>query len=151
MLWIIGPGLNIPFISIVTASVQNFGCLCAQENQKRCRITKNTDAVVQRKTINFDVQLWKSTSAIIIYLVPCTDTQKLGRTTRNCNLVVRGTTTYFSLIRTLVTAIFAFSWSRGCGGSTRTQLVWTYTWPIETQNKRCFHVTSLLQCLRNEV
>ncbi len=31
-----------------------------------------------------------------------TDNQKLGRTTRNCNLVVRGTTIYFSLIRTLI-------------------------------------------------
>ncbi len=37
--------------------------------------------------------------------LPCSkyrDNQKLGRTTRNCTLVVRGTTIYFSLIRTLV-------------------------------------------------
>ena len=46
-------------------------------------------------------QLWKSTPATIVYLVQSTDNQKLGRTTKNCNLVVRGTTIYFSLIRTL--------------------------------------------------
>ncbi len=34
---------------------------------------------------------------------PCMDNQKLGRTIRNCNLVVCGTTIYFSLIRTLLT------------------------------------------------
>ncbi len=41
----------------------------------------------------------------LIYLVPSTDNQKLGRTTRYCNLVVRGTTIYFFLIRTLIHAL----------------------------------------------
>ena len=34
--------------------------------------------------------------------IPSTDNQKRGQTTKNCNLVVRGTTIFFSLILTLV-------------------------------------------------
>ncbi len=51
-------------------------------------------------------KFWRpsSTAVIIVYLVPCTDNQKLGRTTRNCNPVVRGTIIYF-FIRTLPYAV----------------------------------------------
>ncbi len=82
-------------------SVRNFGCPCAWVNQKSCRTTKNTDAVVRRTTINFEALAVNSTTAIIVYLVPCTGNQNFRRTTRNGNLVIRGTTIYFSLIRTL--------------------------------------------------
>ncbi len=34
------------------SSVRNVGCPCARDNQKRCRTTKNTDAVVRQTTIN---------------------------------------------------------------------------------------------------
>ncbi len=84
------------------SSVQNFGCPCARDNQKSRRTTKNTDAVIQQTTINFDAPAVKLNRSN--YLVPCSDNQKHERTTRYCNLVVRGTTIYFSLIRTLAIA-----------------------------------------------
>ena len=73
----------IPF-EIHTLSVRNFGCPCARDNQKSCLTTKNTDVVVQRTTMNFHTPSVKLDS---IYIAPSTDNQKLGQTTRNCNLV----------------------------------------------------------------
>ncbi len=54
---------------------------------------------IRRTTINFHAQAVKLDP---IYLVLSTDNQKLGQTTRNCNLVVHGTTIHFTLILTLV-------------------------------------------------
>ena len=42
-----------------------------------------------------------------------TDNQKFGRTTRNGNLLVRETTIYFSLIRTLVSTLLQLSTTQG--------------------------------------
>ena len=57
------------------------------------------------------LQLWHSTH----YCLPCS---KLGQpktwtdtVTRNCNLVVRGTTIYFSLIRTLEITVVHLPWT----------------------------------------
>ena len=88
-------------------SVRNFGCPCDRDNKKSRRTTKNTDADVRRTTRNFPCpscsQLFHAPapSHALAYLVPSTDNQKLGRTTRILNLVVRGATIIFSLIRTL--------------------------------------------------
>ncbi len=66
------------------ASVRNFGCPCARDNQKSRRATKNTDAVVRRTTINFDAPAVKL--ILSHYCLPCsmygqpkawTDNQKL--------------------------------------------------------------------------
>ncbi len=82
------------------ASVRNFGCPCARDNQESRRTTKNTDAVVRRTIIKSVAKIYL---CIRVHLyIPSTDNQKLGRTTRNLNLLVRGTTIYFSLIRTLI-------------------------------------------------
>ncbi len=43
-------------LTFVHASVRNFGCPCARDNQTSRRTTKKTDAVVRRTTINFDAQ-----------------------------------------------------------------------------------------------
>ena len=67
------------------------------DNQKSHRTTKNIDTVFWRTTMN----LWPKCSFKRVY-IPSTDNQKLGRSTRNCNLVVHGTTIYFSFIRTLL-------------------------------------------------
>ena len=88
----------------VVISVRNFGCPCARDNQKSRRTTKNTSVVVRRTIINFLRPSWE-TRPHLIYLVPSTDNQKLGRTTNNnCKLVVRGTTIYFFL-KTLVVIV----------------------------------------------
>ncbi len=66
---------------------------------KSCRTTKNIDAIVRRVT---KIGSQKS----LLYIIPCTVNIKLGRTNRNCNSVVRGTTVSFFLIRILVISSF---------------------------------------------
>ena len=68
---------DIQSIYFLLTSVGNFGCPCALDNQKCHRTTKNTDAVVQRTTIN-NIQ-----NSPLYMCIPSTDKQKPGRTTRN--------------------------------------------------------------------
>ena len=84
-------------------SVRNFGCPCERDNQKKSRRT-TTKYWCSCPTDNHK-SLAKG------HLCTCIlskDIQKLGRTTKNCNLVVRRRTVYISLIRTLESIIHLY-------------------------------------------
>ena len=83
------------FISVmitIPPSVRNFGCPCARNNQKGHRTTTNTDAVVRRTTIKFPCPICETRlQPLIVYLVPSTDNQKLGRTTKHLFFLISNT------------------------------------------------------------
>ena len=103
--------------------------------------------VVRWTTINFDAPAVKLNHSN--YLVPCMDNQQVGRTIIHRNLVVRGTTIYFSLILAVSHPAYDLKFNVRCCLSyvfLHGSVVWSFDQPFrELYEKRYTNTPHLLQ------
>ena len=99
ILWIYAY-LNISYINVSRSPRAVFEILVVRAPGTTTKVAGQPKILTQLSDGQPEIltpQLWKWNPAIIVYLVPCTDNQKQGWTTRNCSLFVRGTAILFFL------------------------------------------------------